>query len=56
MNWFWGTVDDGGQILTDFRNFEVKYQLKKLTDWCEENSISYYVDKNDWYLKSFIGG
>ena len=54
--WFWGTVDDGGQNLTDFRIFEVKYQLKKLTDWCEENSISYYVEKNDWYLKSFIGG
>ena len=55
MNRFWGTVDDGGERLTDFRIFEDKYHLKKITDWCDENSISYYVDKNDWYIKMFIG-
>ena len=55
MNWFWGTVDDGGENLMGFRIFEDKYHLKKITDWCEENSIPYYVDKNDWYIKKFIG-
>ncbi len=55
MNWFWGTVDDGGQNLTNFRIFEDKYHLKKITDWCDENSIPYYVDKSDWYIKKFIG-
>jgi hypothetical protein len=55
MNWFWGTVDDGGEKLTHFRIFEDKYHLKKITDWCDENSIPYYVDKNDWYIKMFIG-
>lgn len=54
-NWFWGTVDDGGQNLRDFRIFEDRYQLKKITDWCEENNIAYYVDKSDWYIKKFIG-
>ena len=56
LNWFWGTVDDGGQNLTDYRIFEDKYSLKKIIDWCEKNGINYYVDKSDWYLKSFIGG
>ena len=55
MNWFWGTVDDGGQILINFRIFEDRYHLKKITDWCEENNIPYFVDKNDWYIKKFIG-
>ena len=54
-NWFWGTVDDGGEKLTDFRIFEDKNKLKKITDWCDENSIPYFVDKNDWYIKKFIG-
>ena len=53
---FRGTVDDGGQNLTDYRIFEDKYSLKKITEWCEENGIKYYIDKSDWYIKSFIGG
>lgn len=54
MMYFWGTVDDGGQVLCDYRKFEDRYHLQKIVDWCEAYNIAYYIDKSDWYLKSLM--
>lgn len=54
MGLFWYYADDDGEKSERFGKFEDMYYLRKLVDWCEMNHIAYYIDKSDWYLKSFV--
>lgn len=51
---FWGTFDDGGLWLTKFEKFQNKYTLVKLTEWCDNNSIPYYIDKSDSFMAGLV--
>lgn len=48
---FWHYFDDGRQRLGDYREFEEYFRIKKIIDWCEENSIPYYLSEDlKWVL------
>lgn len=53
-NLFWGTFDDGGDILCDFECFENNHALRIITEWCDENNIPYYIDKSDSLLLGLL--
>lgn len=48
---FWDYFDDDGDKLFSFEKFERLYTLKKITDWCDENNIPYYIDKKDDFIR-----
>lgn len=52
--WFWNIVDDGDKILSEFDRFEKQYAVNEITKWCDENFISYYIDKSDDVLMYFL--
>lgn len=53
-NLFWETFDDGGEILCGFERFEYNHALRMITEWCDENSIPYYIDKSDSFLHRLL--
>ncbi|HBH94696.1 MAG TPA: hypothetical protein DDX91_03035 [Ruminococcaceae bacterium] len=50
-NTFWKRFDDGGQKLADYNKFEDFYRIKMIVDWCENNSIPYFVNKKDEFIR-----
>ena len=47
---FWNIFDDGGEKLIAFEKFERRYRIQKITEWCDENNIPYYIDKKDDFI------
>lgn len=50
-NTFWKRFDDGGQKLADYNKFEDFYRIKMIVDWCENNSIPYFINKKDEFIR-----
>ena len=51
---FWNVFDDGGEKLVSFEKFERRYRLRKITDWCDENIIPYYIDQKDDFIRRIL--
>lgn len=54
-DWFWMQHYDSIENSDEDRYFITRFMLRTITEWCEENSIAYYVDRNDKTLKTVLG-
>ncbi len=51
---FWQYVDDGAESLCAFEKFELRYRLDRITAWCDENGIPYYIDTRDKFINHIL--
>lgn len=43
-SWFWNYFDDDGPLSSRWHEFDENYRKKLITDWCENNGISFRLD------------
>lgn len=54
-NWFWWQHYDSIENSDETRFFITRFLLQTIVNWCEENNVAYYIDRNDKYLKNVLG-
>ena len=45
---------DGADKFNSFNMFEDRLRIQKIVEWCEENSIPYYINKKDEVIKEIM--